>query len=183
MGEGQRERETQNPKQGPGSEPSAQSPTRGSKLMNYDCDLSRSQMLNRLSQAPPARCVFMRGRFDRQRQKVERCHHKAGKFWSQQNQRRPGPLLPLCLQREPGLVASFTDSGLQSCEGVNLFEDTQSGGTCTAQLVKCPTLGFSSGHDLPVHEFKPHSGLCADGSEPAWDSVSLPLLSMLSFSE
>ena len=29
VGEGQRERETQNPKQGPGSEPSAQSPTRG----------------------------------------------------------------------------------------------------------------------------------------------------------
>ena len=30
LGEGQRERETQNPKQAPGSEPSAQSPTRGS---------------------------------------------------------------------------------------------------------------------------------------------------------
>ena len=29
MGEGQRERETQNPKQAPGSEPSAQSPMRG----------------------------------------------------------------------------------------------------------------------------------------------------------
>ena len=29
-GEGQTERETQNPKQAPGSEPSAQSPTRGS---------------------------------------------------------------------------------------------------------------------------------------------------------
>ena len=30
MGEEQRERETQNPKQAPGSEPSAQSPTQGS---------------------------------------------------------------------------------------------------------------------------------------------------------
>ena len=25
---------------------------------------------------------------------------------------------------------------------------------------------FSSGHDLAVHEFEPHVGLCADGSEP-----------------
>ena len=34
------------------------------------------------------------------------------------------------------------------------------------------TLGFSSGHDLMVHEFEPHTGLCADGTEPSWDSVS-----------
>ena len=25
-----------------------------------------------------------------------------------------------------------------------------------AQLVKCPTLDFSSGHDLVVHEIEPH---------------------------
>ena len=25
---------------------------------------------------------------------------------------------------------------------------------------------FGSGHDLTVHEFKPHVGLCADSSEP-----------------
>ena len=30
VGEGRREKETENPKQAPGSEPSAQSPTRGS---------------------------------------------------------------------------------------------------------------------------------------------------------
>ena len=44
-----------------------------------------------------------------------------------------------------------------------------------AQLVKRPTLGFSSGHDLTVHEFEPRTGLCADSVEPAWDSLSLPL--------
>ena len=38
--------------------------------------------------------------------------------------------------------------------------------------------GFSSGHDLAAREFKPHVGLCADGSEPGacfgfWVSVSL----------
>ena len=44
-----------------------------------------------------------------------------------------------------------------------------------AQLVKYLTLDFSSRHDLTVHGFKPQVGLCADGSEPAWDSLSLSL--------
>ena len=48
-------------------------------------------------------------------------------------------------------------------------------GTWMAQLVKCLTLDFSSGHDLMVHEFEPHIGLCADRAEPAWDPLSLPL--------
>ena len=47
-GEGQREREPQNPKQAPGSELSAQSPTQGSHRPR-DHDLSRSWTLNRLS--------------------------------------------------------------------------------------------------------------------------------------
>ena len=42
-------------------------------------------------------------------------------------------------------------------------------------LVKCLTLGFSSGHDLTVHETESHVRLCADGVEPAWDSLSLLL--------
>ena len=33
-------------------------------------------------------------------------------------------------------------------------------------------LVFSSGHDLPVCEFEPRFGLCADSLEPAWDSLS-----------
>ena len=44
-----------------------------------------------------------------------------------------------------------------------------------AQLVKHPTLDFGSGHDLMVHEFESHVGLCTDSLEPAWDSVSLSL--------
>ena len=35
-----------------------------------------------------------------------------------------------------------------------------------AQTVKLRPSDFSSGHDLMVHEFEPHVGLCADGSEP-----------------
>ena len=41
------------------------------------------------------------------------------------------------------------------------------------QSIKQPTLGFGSGHDLVVGEFKPHIGLCADSVESAWDSLSL----------
>ena len=51
-----------------------------------------------------------------------------------------------------------------------------------AQSVKRQMLGFSSGHDLMVHEFKPCIGLCADRAESAWDSFSAPPLLMLSLS-
>ena len=44
-----------------------------------------------------------------------------------------------------------------------------------AQSVKLPTLGFSSGHNLTVCEFKPPSGLQADSAEPAWDFLSVAL--------
>ena len=47
-------------------------------------------------------------------------------------------------------------------------------------LVKCPTLGFRSGHDLLVLEFEPRVGLCADGVEPVWGSLSPPLSLLLS---
>ena len=40
-------------------------------------------------------------------------------------------------------------------------------GNWVAQSVKCPTLGFGSGHDVMVREFEPHAGLCADSTEPA----------------
>ena len=65
-------------------------------------------------------------------------------------------------------------------------------GTWVAQLVKCPILGFSSGHDLMVHEDEAHIRLCAGrdslGSEtagrdiPAWDSCCAPPLLALSLS-
>ena len=45
-------------------------------------------------------------------------------------------------------------------------------GTWLAQSVEHPTLDFGSGHDLTVHEFKPRVRLCADSTEPAWDSWS-----------
>ena len=49
-------------------------------------------------------------------------------------------------------------------------------GAWVAQSVKRPTLDIGSGHDLTVHEFKPHIGLCTDGMEAVWDSAS-PFLS------
>ena len=45
-------------------------------------------------------------------------------------------------------------------------------GTWVAQSIKHLTPGFSSGHDLRVHGPKPHTGLCTDSVEPAWDSLS-----------
>ena len=50
-------------------------------------------------------------------------------------------------------------------------------GACVAQSVKCPTLGFGSGRDLTVHEFKPHIRLRAVRSLLGILSLlSLPLL-------
>ena len=46
-------------------------------------------------------------------------------------------------------------------------------GAWEARLAKHPTLDFGSGHDLTVCEFEPHIGLSADGTESAWDSLSL----------
>ena len=43
-----------------------------------------------------------------------------------------------------------------------------------AQLVEHLTLDFGSGHDLVVHEFKPHVGLCAD-VQNLLGILSLPL--------
>ena len=53
-------------------------------------------------------------------------------------------------------------------------------GTWVAQSVKPLTLGFSSGHDLMVCEIEPRVRLCADSTEPAWDSLS-PSLSVPSW--
>ena len=40
------------------------------------------------------------------------------------------------------------------------------------QSVECPTLDFGPGHDPLVHGIELYVGLCADGTEPAWDSHS-----------
>jgi len=56
-------------------------------------------------------------------------------------------------------------------------------GTWVAQLVKHPTLDFSSGHDLRVIRSNPALGSVLS-VEPAWDSLSLPLpLPLLSRSQ
>ena len=51
----------------------------------------------------------------------------------------------------------------------------QNQGCLEAQSVKRPTFDFGSGHDLLACDFKPHTELCADSAEPAWDALSLPL--------
>ena len=44
-----------------------------------------------------------------------------------------------------------------------------------AQLVKHVTLGVSSGHDLAALWVQALIELCAASTEPAWDSLPLPL--------
>ena len=41
------------------------------------------------------------------------------------------------------------------------------------QSVKCPTLDFSSGHNLTVCEIEPPFGVCTDASEPVWETELL----------
>ena len=48
-----------------------------------------------------------------------------------------------------------------------VLTNMESGGTWVAESVKHPTLDFSSGHDLTVHELKPRIRLCVDNAEPA----------------
>ena len=63
-------------------------------------------------------------------------------------------------------------------------QEREDRGAWGAPLVTCLTLDFGLGHDLTVHEFKPHIRLCADSAEPAWDfSPSLVLFLSLSLSQ
>ena len=45
-------------------------------------------------------------------------------------------------------------------------------GAWVPQSIKRLALDFSSGHELMVHEFKPHIRLYTDIVEPTWDSLS-----------
>ena len=47
-------------------------------------------------------------------------------------------------------------------------------GAWVAQSVKRPTLVFGSGRDREVREIEPHTELRADGTQPAWESLSAP---------
>ena len=55
-------------------------------------------------------------------------------------------------------------------------------GRLDSSVVKCPTLDFSSGHDLTVCDFEPHIMLGTDSVEPAWDSFSLSFFPSCSLS-
>ena len=55
-------------------------------------------------------------------------------------------------------------------------------GAWAVQLIKHPTLGFGSGHDLQLREIKSHIRVCADSVETAWDSLSLAPPAVLALS-
>ena len=64
-------------------------------------------------------------------------------------------------------------------------------GAWVAQLAERPAPDISPGHDLMDGGIEPHGGFCADGMEPAWDSLTpslsapspLPLSLSLSLSK
>ena len=79
---------------------------------------------------------------------------------------RPQHILPLCCQHLAQDLA-------YSRYSADIYRKRKCGGTRVAQSVKHPTLGFGSGHDLPVRGIEPPVGLCPGSVEPAWDFPSL----------
>ena len=80
------------------------------------------------------------------------------------------------LEKEIRFLVTIGSTGIgEGGIGGRCSKGTDLQGAWVAQSVKCPTLDFSSGHDLPVHEIEPCVRLCADSAEPAWDSLPLSL--------
>ena len=65
-----------------------------------------------------------------------------------------------------------------SSEGLITFKKKAAQGLLGgAKSVELPALDFHSGPDLTVHD-EPCMGIYADSTQPAWDSLSLPLSSL-----
>ena len=79
--------------------------------------------------------------------------------------------LPIYLSIHPFLSLVLNCQCAQ--DSLGLLNDTLPGGAWATQSFKQQTLGIGSGYDLLVRDFEPHTGLCADSTESAWDSVSL----------
>ena len=58
------------------------------------------------------------------------------------------------------------------CKDGSTLENQSMCGVSVVQSVKYLTLDLGSGHAPTVCEFEPHIGLCADSTEPVWDSAS-----------
>ena len=87
--------------------------------------------------------------------------------------RKPKPN-PSCGGQRP--VGSLWPSGQQVPVESILFNESHSGAPRWLSPLSVP-LDFSSSHVSGFCELKPHIGLCASSTEPAWDSLCLPLCS------
>ena len=72
------------------------------------------------------------------------------------------------------LLPRVQDDCTRPCDSLDPLKKNLMG-TWVPQLGKYPNLDFGSGHDLTIHEFRPHVGLCIGNAEPAWDSSSRAL--------
>ena len=57
------------------------------------------------------------------------------------------------------MTVEFLAQRFSRCQQHLKYKTYQNRGVLVAQVVKCPILDFGSGHDLMVHEIKPHIGL------------------------
>ena len=82
----------------------------------------------------------------------------------------------MCLEENTGAylhVGVSEDVSFRNSRRVSVSQKDAFRGVWVAQTAKRLTLGFSSGRDLAVREFEPHTGLRTDSAETAWDSLSL----------
>ena len=84
----------------------------------------------------------------------------------------------VCPSKKETLIPSTSEYDLVWRYGLytgNYITMTLFGGAQGAQSVKYLTLELGADHDLMVHGTEPGMGLCADSTEPAWDSLPLSL--------
>ena len=178
-GEGQRERETQNRKQAPGSEPSAQSPPRGSNSRTARSWPGWSRTLNRLRHPgapwfPTVSIVFSSSLFKQN-------HDTLNKITHQNALKHTFHVFHLCPRKDSCCTHCCPSAPIthhqNTCLRVWWVTTLFSSHPCSffflivfLKKISCLerlggsvgwTSDFGSRHDLTVHGFEPHVGLCA----------------------
>ena len=149
-GEGQRERETQNRKQAPGSEPSAQSPMRGSNPRTVRSWPGWSRTLNQLRHpGAPNVYLFLRDRerqheWEREREGDPECE-AGSRLWAVSPEPDAGLELTNCETMTWAEVRRLTDWATQAPPDWTLFstESRCRSSPCSHALSFCPSLALN----------------------------------------
>ena len=110
------------------------------------------------------------------------CSPKVDRAEAAKSCTRPTPSLQSCPETltilpERNICHPWDGAATQSQKSTSSGKQhqTASRGTWGAQSVKPPTLDFSSGHAVMVHEIEPQVGLYTNSMGSAWGSLSLSL--------